>query len=609
MNLNITYDSSTLSTAPATFFTAVNYVANLYDTTFTNNVTVNIEVGYGDLPSDNSVVPPLGESNFYYDYGLSYPHVRQILLNENAPGSSTLPSTAPIGGNLTINTAEEKALGLIGVSTALDGSVSIASNATLETLGDSWSFSPAATPASNQYYIVGTLEHEISEVMGRVSELNLPNEYSVMDLYRYEAAGVRQTGTGDPSYFSIDGGQTNLDSWNNAQIKSGDLGDWAPHAGPSGILKYAGPDAYLNNSLPGQINGLSQTDLTLMAALGWNVAPAVKVENVNVAENAAIPASALITSVTNPSNISITQYAFWDAGTGNGHLTLNGAAQSDGQWITVSASALGAIQYDGGASLGTETLNVAVYDATAGTWSQSSSLTATTTATTTTASSGGLLNTLSLTEQIELIYTGYFDRSADGGGFVFWEGQDASAQAGGQGAALALTNIANSFTPQAETIAIYPFLSNPNPNFSSPTVQAGLDTFIENAYGNLFGHAADSGGLTYWLGQIESGVVGLGAAVLAIANGATGSDAIIVQNKVAVALDFTNQTSLANLPTDATFIAEAKAVLAGVDGLFLNDASVVAAEALIGPWITSHPSGASVALIGSVSSVSQALLG
>jgi hypothetical protein len=606
MNLNITYDPNTPSTAPAAFFTAVNHVVNLYDTTFTNNVTVNIEVGYGDLPSDKSVVPPLGESNYYFDYGLSYSQVRQILLNESAPGSSTLPSTAPLAGSLTINTAEERALGLIGASAALDGYVGVASNATLASSGgDSWSFSPTTTPASNQYYIVGTLEHEISEVMGRASELTAPGKYSVMDLYRYQAAGVRQTGTGDPSYFSIDGGQSNLDSWNNAQIKSGDLGDWAPHAGPSGVFKYAGPDAYLNNSPPGQINGLSQTDLTLMAAIGWNVAPTVNVENVSVAENASTPASALITSVTNPSNISITEYAFWDAGTGNGHLTLNGAAQSDGQWITVPASALGAVQYVGGASPGTETLNVEVYDATAGTWSQGSSLTATTT----TASSGGLLNALSLTEQIELIYTGYFDRSADGGGFVFWEGQDASAQAGGQSAALALTNIANSFRPQAETIAIYPFLSNPNPNFSSPTVQAGLNTFIENVYVNLFGHPADSGGLTYWLGQIEGGVIGLGAAVLAIANGATGSDAIIVQNKISVALDFTNQASLANLPMNATFIAEARAVLAGVDGASLNDASVVAAEALIGQWITTHPSGASVALVGGASSASNALLG
>ena len=60
MNLNISYGST--SGAPAAFFSAVNYVAGLFDATFTNNVTVNIEIADGTFPSDSSTVPPLGES-------------------------------------------------------------------------------------------------------------------------------------------------------------------------------------------------------------------------------------------------------------------------------------------------------------------------------------------------------------------------------------------------------------------------------------------------------------------------------------------------------------------------------------------------------------------
>jgi len=211
----------------------------------------------------------------------------------------------------------------------------------------------------------------------------------------------------------------------------------------------------------------------------------------------------------------------------------------------------------------------------------------------------GLLSALSLDQQMELIYIGYFNRSADSGGFSFWEGQNATAQAHGQSAPVALTNIANSFAPQVETEAIYPFLGNPNPNFSNPTVQAGLTTFIGNVYENLFDRAGDSGGVGYWTGQIESGAVGLGAAVLAIANGATGSDATILENKIIVALDFTNLNAAANVPTTSALVAEAKTVLAGVDGLSFNDASVTTAEALIQPWIASHPNGALVAVVGS----------
>jgi hypothetical protein len=131
-------------------------------------------------------------------------------------------------------------------------------------------------------------------------------------------------------------------------------------------------------------------------------------------------------------------------------------------------------------------------------------------------------------------------------------------------------------------------------------VQAGLTTFVENVYRNLFGHAADSGGLAYWSGQIESGSVGLNAAVLAIANGAQGSDATILLNKINVALDFTTLTTAANLATTSTLVAEAKAVLAGVDGISLNDASVTAAEALIAPWIASHPQGSLAPVVGSI---------
>ena len=51
--------------------------------------------------------------------------------------------------------------------------------------------------------------------MGRTSYLSNADKYFVMDLYRYAAPGVLQTGTGAPSYFSINGGATNLDNWNN----------------------------------------------------------------------------------------------------------------------------------------------------------------------------------------------------------------------------------------------------------------------------------------------------------------------------------------------------------------------------------------------------------
>ena len=48
MQINVSFDSQTLQNAPAGYFTAINYVVNLFDTTFTNNVTVNIEADWGE---------------------------------------------------------------------------------------------------------------------------------------------------------------------------------------------------------------------------------------------------------------------------------------------------------------------------------------------------------------------------------------------------------------------------------------------------------------------------------------------------------------------------------------------------------------------------------
>jgi hypothetical protein len=258
MNLNISYDSNTQSSAPSAFFGAVNYVASLFDATFTNNATINIEIGYGNFPFDGSTVQPLAESMQNNLVFASYSQVRQSLLGEGAPGATTLPDSSPLNGGLVLGSAEERALGLIGASNALDGWVGVASDATLAGIGGSWSYSATATPGSNQYYLVGALEHEISEVMGRTSYLDVQGEYGVMNLYRYKAAGLRQTGTGGPAYFSTNGGSTNLNNWNTQA--NGDLGDWASSAGA---------DAFLAFNPSGQINGLTGTDVTLMGALGW----------------------------------------------------------------------------------------------------------------------------------------------------------------------------------------------------------------------------------------------------------------------------------------------------------------------------------------------------
>jgi hypothetical protein len=278
MNIVVTKGTN-YSAGGAAFDTAVNYVVAQYDALFTANVTVYINVDYGIIDSTNQNVPPLGRSNYNLN-SFSYGQVRQALINMGAAGANTLPATSPFpNATLWLSTAQQKALGLLAAnfrpgSTAFypnqDGYVGIASNTTLAATNTSWSFSPTATPGSTQYYIVGSLEHEFSEVLGRFSfdgtnAVNSASSYSIMDLFRYASANNREFNANGTAYFSINNGTTNLDFWNNTSIDAnGDLGDWADSAGP---------DAYLNKSPPGQINGITQVDKTVMNAIGWNETP------------------------------------------------------------------------------------------------------------------------------------------------------------------------------------------------------------------------------------------------------------------------------------------------------------------------------------------------
>src|SRR5664280_2095162 len=167
MQINVTWDQS-VSGLPTGFVSAVNYVVNYLDTLFTNNATINIDVGYGEVAGSTLGSNALGASISMY-VGASYNSLRSALLAENAPGSSTLPSTSPLAGSPFVTQADAKALGLSS-STTVDGYVGF--NNTV-----AWDYTTAA-PSAGQYYLIGTIEHEITEVMGRQSLLNYqPNLY------------------------------------------------------------------------------------------------------------------------------------------------------------------------------------------------------------------------------------------------------------------------------------------------------------------------------------------------------------------------------------------------------------------------------------------------
>jgi len=254
LTFNVTYNNN-VGSAPVGFQSAFQNAISFYEASFTNNITIDLNVGWGTV--NGTQVTSLG-ATMYYAVDPSYSSVKTALVGASAPGSTTLPSSAPNSMTMEISTANAKALGLktIGPPPPVDAYIGFGSNY-------SYDFDPSNGVTSGSFDFTGVAEHEIAEAMGRFSSLP-QGKLSVQDLYRYTSPGVRALSTSITSaYFSLDGGTTSINTFNSKS--GGDLGDWS---GPS-------IDAFNAFSASGQKLPVSAGDLTLMASLGYTAAAPV----------------------------------------------------------------------------------------------------------------------------------------------------------------------------------------------------------------------------------------------------------------------------------------------------------------------------------------------
>ena len=100
LQINVTYDASAAG-APAGFAQAVNAAVQFFDSTISNNITVNIAFGWGEVGGQSLDAGALGESNTNFLTGVSYSQLLSSLAIADAgsPGASGavqgLPSTPP----------------------------------------------------------------------------------------------------------------------------------------------------------------------------------------------------------------------------------------------------------------------------------------------------------------------------------------------------------------------------------------------------------------------------------------------------------------------------------------------------------------------------------
>jgi len=270
LEINLIWDASVQSSASwKSVEAAVISAAQLFTSTFSNHVVLNIDIGLGEINGAPLAQGALGESESS-GYITSYGVVTNALAGADAAlvssgqlsANALASSAADAGHNFFVTSAEAKALGLVNPSSGVDGFIGLIAGSSLYYPANGGAIGPG------QYDAVGAAAHEISEVMGRIGmegqSLGATSKvYTPLDLFRYTAPGALDL-TPTAAYFSTNGGLADLQNYNNPS-NGGDAADWA--TSPT-----TAKDAFDAFGTPGVIENVTATDLLEVAVLGFHVA-------------------------------------------------------------------------------------------------------------------------------------------------------------------------------------------------------------------------------------------------------------------------------------------------------------------------------------------------
>ena len=227
---------------------AVNWAAQRIQGLITNPITVNIQISAVTGASFLGEAGPAYDETYY-----SFSQIKSYLNTVSPQAYIVNYDPTPTGGLYVVPTAQAKAWGLIGESSAIDGTVTF-------NMSESYTFDPNNRAVPGEYDFIGVAEHELTHALGRSSGLGNLNGYELffpIDLFRYSSSGAKTMTLGYYDYFSIDGGVTHLQTYDT----DSDPADWWSNA--------VG-DAFISSTPPDTQNGFSQADFDLIYALGYS---------------------------------------------------------------------------------------------------------------------------------------------------------------------------------------------------------------------------------------------------------------------------------------------------------------------------------------------------
>jgi len=292
LTFNFNYSGSIDPNALAGFQAA----ANMYSSIFTDNITINLKIGFtnlggsilgqtsssyqtdsyssvlGALQTDQSSANDLKAVSSLQN-GSSFNYwTNRFSNNPNGAGSMTSYRTSATSMELTY--ANAKALGLrSGTDSAIDGEITFNS-------GFGWDFDRSNGITSNLYDFVGIAAHEIGHSLGFVSGVDWVDYSNVtsitdsyyawvnpLDLFRYKA-GLSDpflSAGNDAKYFSLDNGATGSGNLFSNGASRGD-GRQASHWKDNLGLGIMDPTA-----ANGEYLTISELDKTAFDVIGYNM--------------------------------------------------------------------------------------------------------------------------------------------------------------------------------------------------------------------------------------------------------------------------------------------------------------------------------------------------
>lgn len=252
MQIDLSFDASAAA-APSGFEPAIQDAANILDNLITNDITVTINVGWGEIggetlssgdlaegaPLAGAFITPAEYISLLSAYGDATAQAEIAALPANA--------AAQLPGEIYLAPAQEQALGLLSASDILAGEVGFASA--------DYTFDPNNQAVPGEYSIIGAALHELTHALGRT----LPDVG--LELTAYTSPGTLAAATDASGYFSLDGGNTKLQTFDPT---GDDTSDWAGTTATNG-------DAFALEAAPGVAATITTVDQQMLSALGFDI--------------------------------------------------------------------------------------------------------------------------------------------------------------------------------------------------------------------------------------------------------------------------------------------------------------------------------------------------